>query len=83
MATLATVIGGATIALSGKKTQTTPPIQAESSDEEKFIKYTHSVSPKPTTLCQRFLDGWMVLMCSTLDREFIAKAEAESAKEKR
>ncbi|KAL0638383.1 hypothetical protein Q9L58_002526 [Maublancomyces gigas] len=52
MATLGAVVGGATIAMSGKKTQTTPPIQAGSSDEEKFIK------------------------------EFIAKAEAESAKEK-
>lgn len=39
MATLGAVVGGATIAMSGKKTQTTPPIQAGSSDEEKFIKY--------------------------------------------
>lgn len=53
MATLGAVVGGATIAMSGKKTQTTPPIQAESSDEEKFIKYILTLQPKPTTPWRR------------------------------
>lgn len=46
MATLGTVFGGTALAMSGKKPQqTTPPIQAESSDEENFIKYAPSSTP--------------------------------------
>lgn len=44
MVTLGTLAGVATLSMSGKKTQTTPPIQAGSSDEEKFIKYSPPVS---------------------------------------
>lgn len=41
MATLGTVFGVTALAMSGKKPQqTTPPIQAGSSDEENFIKYS-------------------------------------------
>ncbi|KAG0640614.1 hypothetical protein HOY80DRAFT_1041375 [Tuber brumale] len=38
MATLGTVFTLSALAIGGKKTETTPPIQASSSDEEKFIK---------------------------------------------
>ncbi|PWW74300.1 hypothetical protein C7212DRAFT_328993 [Tuber magnatum] len=38
MATLGTTFALTVWAMGGKKTQTTPPIQASSSDEEKFIK---------------------------------------------
>ncbi|CUS08093.1 unnamed protein product [Tuber aestivum] len=38
MATLGTTFALSALAMGGKKTQTTPPIQASSSDEEKFIK---------------------------------------------
>jgi F-type H+-transporting ATPase subunit k len=38
MATLGTTFALVALAKSGKKTQTTPPIQASSSDEENFIK---------------------------------------------
>ncbi|KAH8146671.1 uncharacterized protein LAJ45_09354 [Morchella importuna] len=38
MATLGSVIGIVALATGGKKDKTTPPIQASSSDEEKFIK---------------------------------------------
>jgi F-type H+-transporting ATPase subunit k len=38
MATLGTIFGGSFLAVGGKKTETGPPIEAGSSDEEKFIK---------------------------------------------
>lgn len=40
MATLGVMFGGSAFALRGgeKKTQTTPPLNAESKDEEKFIQ---------------------------------------------
>lgn len=39
MATLAVTFGGAALAMGGKKAEaTTPPINAKSVDEEKFIK---------------------------------------------
>ena len=40
MATLATVFGGSALAMSGgDKKPAAPPIEAKSSDEEKFILY--------------------------------------------
>lgn len=41
MATLAATFGGAKLAMGGEKKEstTTPPINAKSSDEEKYIKY--------------------------------------------
>lgn len=65
MATLATIFGGATLYSRGGKTQTAPPIQAKSSDEEKFIKY---IPPKPT-MPEKKRFSWrlnferMVLIC--------------------
>ncbi|TVY85999.1 hypothetical protein LAWI1_G008377 [Lachnellula willkommii] len=48
IATLSTVFGGAYYALSGgsaaKKSQG-PPINAQSPDEEKFIKYVYTLGP--------------------------------------
>jgi len=38
MATLGTVFTLTALSVGGKKAETTPPIQASSSDEEKFIK---------------------------------------------
>jgi len=38
MATLGTTFAISALAFGGKKTETTPPIQASSSDEEKFVK---------------------------------------------
>ncbi|RPB03783.1 hypothetical protein L873DRAFT_1800290 [Choiromyces venosus 120613-1] len=38
MATLGITFGLTAMAMGGKKTETTPPIQASSGDEEKFIK---------------------------------------------
>ncbi|PUU72737.1 hypothetical protein B9Z19DRAFT_1096661 [Tuber borchii] len=38
IATLGTVFTLTTLSVGGKKTETTPPIQASSKDEEKFVK---------------------------------------------
>jgi hypothetical protein len=72
MATLGSVIGIVALATGGKKDKTTPPIQASSSDEEKFIKYAHPLPHPPP---------WVSLVSANAMccREFIAKAEAESA----
>ena len=54
MITLGTAIGGAALAMGGKKAEdpTTPPINAKNKDEENFVKCVHvhaPYSPVPRT----------------------------------
>ncbi len=48
MATLAATFGGAKLAMGGEKKDatTTPQINAQSKDEEKFVKYVFSEQPE-------------------------------------
>lgn len=50
MSTLGVMFGGTALAMRGgeKKTQTTPPLNAESKDEEKFIQFATPTSTLPT-----------------------------------
>ena len=65
MATLAATFGGAKLAMGGEKKQSTtvPPINAKSSDEEKYIKYVSppisSFSTIYTLLLQFGLSVWL------------------------
>ena len=49
MATLGVTIGGAALAMGGKKAEepTSPPINAKSKDEESFVKYVDAILHLP------------------------------------
>ena len=84
MATLAVTFGGAKLAMGGDKKEKTniPPINAKSSDEEKFVKFVYQPALPSSRPLRQDAGTFGVGQELTHIRDFLANIEAEEKKAK-